>query len=90
MQRYQFNQQHQNIVTYYRPSVVNAQCIIGSDKFPDAGKKCNYALFRYSQAYEEIVSCFRQSAKDSILQPYLTQKEFISSNIYPNGNPGYN
>ena len=31
-QRDQFNQQHQNNGTFHRPSVVNAQCIIGSEK----------------------------------------------------------
>ena len=56
MQRDQFNQQHQNNDTFYRPSVVNAQCIIGSEKFPDAGKNFNYAMHKYSQAYGEIVS----------------------------------
>ena len=36
MQRNQFNQQHQNNDTFYRRSLVNAQAIIGSEKFPDA------------------------------------------------------
>ena len=89
MQRDQFNQQHQNNDTFYRPSVVNAQCIIGSEKFPDAGINCNYAIDKFSQAYGEIVSCFRHLAKDNILQPYITQKDFITSNNYPDYNPGY-
>ena len=41
MQRGQSNQQHQNIDTFYRPSVVNAECIIGSGEIPDAGIKSN-------------------------------------------------
>ena len=32
MQRDQFNQQHQNNDKSYRPNVVNAQCIIESEK----------------------------------------------------------
>ena len=40
MQRYQFNQQHQNIDKIYRPSIVNNQCITGSEKFPDSGISC--------------------------------------------------
>ena len=55
MQRDQFNQQHQNNDVFYRPSVVNAQCIIGSEKLPNAGKNCNYAIHEYSQAYGEIL-----------------------------------
>ena len=69
MQKVQFNQQHQNNDTFYRPSVVNAHCIIGSEKFPDAGINCNFAFDKFSQAYGEIVSCFRHLAKDNILQP---------------------
>ena len=48
MQRDQFNQQHQNNDTFYRTSVVNAQGVIGSEKFPDAGINCNYAIVKSS------------------------------------------
>ena len=78
MQRDHLNQQHQNKDTFYRPSVVNAQCNISSEKLPDAGISCNYAIDKYSQAYGEIVSCFRHSAKDNILQPYILQRKKIS------------
>ena len=90
MQRDQFNQQHQNNDTFSRPSVVNAQCIIGSEKFPNAGISCNYAIDKYSPAFGEIASCFRHLAKDNNLQPYITQKDFVTSNNYPDGNTGYN
>ena len=89
MQRDQFNQQHENNDTFYKQSVVNAQCLIGSEKFPDVGRNCNYAIDKYSQAFGEIVSCFRHFAKAKILQPYVTQKDFITSNNYTDGNPGY-
>ena len=74
MQRDQFNQQHQNNDTFYRPSVVNAQCNIGIDKFPGAGINFNYAIDKHSQIYGEIVSCFRHLAEDNILKPYITQR----------------
>ena len=74
MQRDQFNQQHQNNDTFYRPSVLNAQCNIGSEKFPDAGLNCNYAIDKYSQAYVEFVSCFRPLAKDNLLNGILHKK----------------
>ena len=89
MQRHLFNQQHQNNDTLYRPSVVNAQWIIGNEKFPGAGIVCIYAIDKYSQAYGEIVSCFRHLAKDNILQPYITQKVFMTYSNYPDGKPGY-
>ena len=90
MQRGQFNQQHQNNDTFYRPTVVNAQTITGSEKFPDAGINCDYANDKFSQAYGEIVSCFKHLAKDDVLQPYITQKDFRSSNDYADSIPGYN
>ena len=70
--------------------VVIAQCIIGSEKIPDAGTICNYAIDKYSQAYGKIGSSFRHFSKDKTLQPYITQKDFINSNNYPDVNPGYN
>ena len=90
MQRDQFNQQHQKNDKFYRPSVVNAQCIIGSENCPDAGIICIYAIDKFSEAYGEIVTCYRHLAKDNILQPYFTEKDFITSNNCPDGNLGYN
>ena len=90
MQRHQFNQQHQNNDTFYRPSIVNAQCNISNEKFPDAGINSKYTVDKYSQASGEIVSCFRHLARDNILQSYITQKHSVTSNDYPDANPGYN
>ena len=50
MQRDQFNQKHQNNDTIYRPSVVKTQCIVGSEKFPDAITNCNFNIDKYLQA----------------------------------------
>ena len=58
LERDQFNQQHQKNDTFYRPSVVNAQCIIGNEKFPDAGINCNYAIDKRSQAFGETFFLF--------------------------------
>ena len=89
MQRDQFNQQHQNFDTFRRPSVANAQCIRGSEKYPDAGLNCNYAIYKCSQAFGEMVSCFKHLAVIIISQSYSTQKDFITSNNCPDGYPGY-
>ena len=59
-------------------------------KNTDAGIKCFHAIDKYSQSYEEFVSCFRHVTKENILQLYITQKDFLTSNNYPGGNPGYN
>ena len=90
IQRDQFSPQHQKNDTFWRPSVVISQCIIEGEKNPDAGNNCNYAFDKYSQAYGEIVSCFRHLARNTFLQRYMTLKDFITSNNYPEGNPGYN
>ena len=89
MQRDQFNQQHHNNDIFCRPSVVNAQCITRSENFSDTGINFINTYDNFSQAFGEIVSCFRPLSKDNILQPYITQKDFITSKIYPEGNPGY-
>ena len=47
MQRDQFNQQHQNNDTFYRLNVVNANCNIGSEKYPDTGVNRNYDIDNY-------------------------------------------
>ena len=73
MQRDKLNQQHKNIDIFRKPTVVNAQCVIGSEKYPDAVINWNYAFDRYSTAYGKIASCFRHVAKDYMLQPYITQ-----------------
>ena len=90
MQRDQFKQQHQNKDSSCRPSVVNAQCFIGCKKLPDAGIYCTYAIDKNSKAYGEVLSWFRHLANDNILQPYLTQKDFIESTNYPDDNAGFN
>ena len=43
MQRDQFNQQQHNI-TNYRQTVVNAQCFLRKENYPDARTKCNDAI----------------------------------------------
>ena len=50
MQRGQFNQQRQNNDVVCRPFIVDAQCIIGNEKYPDARLHCNYAVDKFSQA----------------------------------------
>ena len=76
MQRDQFNEQHQVFDIFHRPSVVNAQCIIGSEKFPDAGINCNFAIDRSSQAYGEIISSFGPLDKDNFCNHILHRKIF--------------
>ena len=57
---------------------------------PSCRKKLNYAFDKYSQAYGEIVSCFRHLARDRTLQLHITQKILKTSNNYPDSDPSHN
>ena len=76
--------------TFCRLPVVSAQCLIGTDKFPDAGVSLNYDDDDdYVQGYHQIIEAFRASTKNFILQPYISEDDFISSNVRPD-DVGYN
>ena len=63
--------QNLNNDTFCRLPVVSAQCIIGTEKYPDTGILLNYDDDDYSQGYHQIKEAFRALTKDDILQPYL-------------------
>ena len=67
--------------TFCRLPVVSSQCIIGTEKYPDAGILTNYEDDEYSQGYSQIKEAFRASTKDDILQPYISDDDFGSSNV---------
>ena len=73
--------QNLNIDTFCRLPVVSAQCIIGTEKNPDAGTLLNYNDDEYSQRYGQIKEAFRALTKDDILQPYISDDNFRTSNV---------
>ena len=81
--------QNLNNDTFCRLPIVSAQCIIGSDKYPDAGILLNYDDDDYSQGYHQIKEAFRALTKDDILQPYVSDDNFRTSNFAAN-DVGYN
>ena len=69
-QRTRQNSQNENNDTFYRPPVTSAQCIIGTEKYPDSGILLNYDDDDYyNQGYGQIKEAFRALTKDDILQP---------------------
>ena len=88
-QRDRQDSQNLNNVTFCRLPVVNAQCIIGTEKDPDAGILLNYDDDDYSQGYHQIKEAFRALTKDDILQPYISEADFRRSNVAAN-DIGYN
>ena len=74
------NDQYLNNNNFYRPLVTSAQCIIGTEKYPDSGILLNYNDDEYSQIYGHNKEAFRALTKDNILQPYISEHDFRSSN----------
>ena len=73
-----------------RLPVVSAQCISGTEKYLDAGISLNYDDDDdYAQGYCQIKEAFRALTKDDILQSYIFEDDFRSSNISAD-DVGYN
>ena len=64
-----------------RSSVTSAQGAIAMDKYPDAGISLNYDDDYYSQDYSQFKEAFIALTKHDILQPYIRDTDFRSSNI---------
>ena len=79
-QRDRQDSQNQNNDTYYRPPVTSAQCIIGTEKYPDSAILLNSDDDDYNQAYGQIKKAFRALTKDDLLQLYISDNDFRSSN----------
>ena len=75
--------------TFCRLPVASAQCIIGTEKFPDAGVLLNFNDDDYAQVYHQIKQAFKALTKDDILQPYISEEGCRSSNAAAN-DVGYN
>ena len=85
------NDQNLNNDTFYRPLVTSAQCIIGTEKYPDSGILQNYNDEDYSQGsqgYGQIKEAFISLTKNNLLQPHISDDDFRSSN--DGNNIGYN
>ena len=82
------NDQDLNNDTFYRPPVTSVQCIIGTEKYPDSGILLYYNDYDYSQGYRQIREAFKTLTRDNILQPYISEHDFRSSN--DDNDIGYN
>ena len=82
------NNQNLNNDTFIRLPVISAQVVIGTERYPDFGILLIYDDDDYSQGYGQIKEAFRSLTKDDILQPYISEDDFRSSN--EGNNIGYN
>ena len=67
--------------TFCRLPVVSAQCVIGTENYPDAGIFLNFDDHEYSQGYHQIEEAFKALTKDDILQPHISEEDFRTSNV---------
>ena len=66
---------------FFELLVTNAQCIIRTEKYLDAGIILNYDDDDYSQGYAQRKEVFRALTKSDILQPFISDTDFNSSNV---------
>ena len=78
-----------NSDTFCRLPVVSAQCVIGTEKYPDTRILLNYDDDDYSQGYHQIKEAFKVLTKDDILQPYISEEDVRTSNVRA-ADVGYN
>ena len=74
--------------TFVRLPVISAKVVIGTERYPDSAILLNYDDDDYSQGYGQIKEAFKALTKDDILQPYISEDDFRSSN--EGNNIGYN
>ena len=74
--------------TFVRLPVISAQVVIGTERYPDSAILLNYDDDDYAQGYGLIKEAFKALTKDDILQPYISENDFRSSNN--NNDVGYN
>ena len=79
--------QNLNNDSFYRP-VISAQCISGTEKYPDSSILLNYNDDDYSEGYAQMKEVFRALSKVDILKPYISDNDYRSTN--DGNNVGYN
>ena len=72
--------QNLNNDTFVRLPVISAQVVIGTERYPDSAILLNYEDDDYSQGYGQIKEAFKALTEGNILQPYISDHDFKSSN----------
>ena len=80
-QRDRQDSQNLNIDTFCRLPGTSCQCKIGTEKHPDNSILLNYDDDDNSQGCPQIKEPFRALTKVDILQPYISDHDFRSSNV---------
>ena len=61
-------------IHFYQPIASNAHWKTGTEKYPVKRVNGGSEHENFSQAFNEIVSCFTHLTKDNTVPPYITQK----------------
>ena len=72
--------QNLNNDTFVRLPIISAQIITGTEMYTDSAILLNYNDDDYSQGYGQNEEAFKAFTKDDILQPYVSEDDFTSSN----------
>ena len=72
--------QNLNNDTFYRSPVTSAHVVIGTERYPDNSLLSNYDEDDYSQGYGQIKEVFKALTQADILQSYISEDDFRSSN----------
>ena len=75
------NSQNLKKDTFHRLSVTSAECIIGTENYPDSASFLKFDDDEYSRVYSQNNEASRALTKDDILNPYISDHDFSSSNI---------
>ena len=73
--------QNLNNDSFCRLPVTSCQCLIGTKNYLDAGVLSNYDDDDNSQGYSQNREALRALTTDDILQPYISDDDFRSSNV---------
>ena len=87
-QKVRQHDQSLNNDTFVRLPIIHAQVIIGTEKYPDAAILLIYSDVDYSQGYGQFKEVFKILTEDNILQQYISEIDFRSSN--DDNDIGYN
>ena len=67
--------------TFCKLAVTCCQCIFGTENYPDSGILKNYDEDDSTEGSSQITEAVRALTKDDILQPYVSDDKFRSSNV---------
>ena len=74
------NDHNLNNEYFVRLPVISVQVVIETERYPDTGILLNYCDDDYRQGYGQIKEAYKTLTKDDILQPYISENDFRSSN----------